>query len=53
LTIIKTEDKALPNEVHEKILILLKKIPKQYRNDLNDIRFLFKLSGLKNDPFSL
>lgn len=52
LTIIKTEDKALPNEVHEEILRLSKNLPKRYRNDLNDIRFLFKLSGLKNDPFS-
>jgi len=53
LTIIKTEDKALPPALLEKISKLSRKLPKQYRNDLNDIRFLFKLGGLKNDPFSL
>ena len=51
LTIIKTEDKELPLEVSEEILRLLKNLPKQYRHDLNDIRFFFKLGGLKNDPF--
>ncbi|MBV6390728.1 MAG: Ubiquinone/menaquinone biosynthesis C-methyltransferase UbiE [Nitrosomonas europaea] len=53
LTIIKTEDKALSLAVLEKISKLSKELPKQYRNDLNDIRFLFKLSGLTNDPFSV
>jgi ubiquinone/menaquinone biosynthesis C-methylase UbiE len=51
LTVIKTEDKELPIETREEINRLSKTIPKQYRGDLNDIRLLFKLSGLKNDPF--
>lgn len=53
LTIIKTEDKTLSSAVLKKISKLSKELPKQYRNDLNDIRFLFKLSGLTNDPFSV
>ncbi|MXS79793.1 Methyltransferase domain-containing protein [Nitrosomonas eutropha] len=52
LTIIKTEDKTLPQTTLEKIRKLSENLPKRYRNDLHDIRFLFKLSGLKNDPFS-
>lgn len=52
LTIIKTEDKTLPQATLEKIRKLSENLPKRYRNDLHDIKFLFKLSGLKNDPFS-
>ncbi|SCX05011.1 Methyltransferase domain-containing protein [Nitrosomonas eutropha] len=52
LTIIKTEDKTLPQTTLEKIRKLSENLPKRYHNDLHDIRFLFKLSGLKNDPFS-
>ena len=52
LTIIKTEDKALPQTTLEIIRKLSRNLPKRYRNDLNDIRLLFKLGGLKNDPFS-
>lgn len=52
LTIIKTEDKTLPQATLEKIRKLSENLPKRYRSDLHDIRFLFKLNGLKNDPFS-
>lgn len=53
MTIIKTEDKALSDNVREEIFRLSRNLSKRYRNDLNDIRLLFKLNGLKNDPFSL
>lgn len=52
LTIVKTEDKALPHAISEKISLLSSSLPRQYRYDLNDIRLLFKLGGLKNDLFS-
>ncbi len=51
LTIIKTEDKELPVETRKEIYRLSKNLPKKYLSDLNDIRFFFKLGGLKNDPF--
>lgn len=52
LTVVKTKDKTLSNTTLRKIQTLSKSLPKQYLQDLNDIRLLFRLGGLKNDPFS-
>lgn len=53
LTIVKTEDRTLPEEIKQNLLKLSNDLPKRYQHDLDDIRLLFKLSGLKNDPFQL
>lgn len=52
LVLIKSKDKgALNPELRKKIQLIQSSLPKRYRSDLDEIRFLFRLSGLKNDPF--
>lgn len=52
LVIIKTEDRALPDALRQRIAAMHKALQPRYRRDLNDMRTFFALGGLRNDPFS-
>lgn len=51
LVLIKSKhEKPVSADIQQKLRSLRDALPKRYQADLNDIRFLFRLSGLKNDP---
>ena len=51
LQLLKTEDRALSPEVRDAIRAKRRAIVPKYRRELDDQRFFFWLSGLRNDPF--
>lgn len=51
LVIIKTKDIAIPDEITSALRAMRQKLPVKYRRELDDIRSLFWLSGLRNDQF--
>lgn len=52
LTLIKTEDRALPATVRDRLKAMAQAMPARYRSDLSDLRIFFRLGGLGNDPFA-
>lgn len=52
LTIIKSPDRSLPQEVCDRLKAMRRALPYEYRRDLDDMRLFFRLGGLGNDPFS-
>ena len=52
LVIIKTDDKGLPQALRNRIQEMRRALKSSYRRDLDDLRFFFRMGGLKNDPFS-
>lgn len=52
LILIKTEDKQLPHELRSQLKKMRHTLTPRYRQDLDTLRFLFRMGGLKNDPFS-
>jgi hypothetical protein len=51
LTIIKSEDRALPPTIIDRLGRMRRALPANYRRDLFDLRMFFRLGGLRNDPF--
>lgn len=51
LVLIKSADKALPDSLRRQLKEMRQKLPARYRHDLDDLRFFFRLGGLKGDPF--
>lgn len=51
LIIIKTEDKAISPGLHHQMNTMHDKLKLRYRRDIDNLRFFFRLGGLKNDPF--
>ena len=51
LILVKSADRPLAGSVQERIRQLRRQLPLRYRRDLDDIRFFFRLNGLRNDPF--
>ena len=51
LVLIKSPDKPLPDMLKARLKEMRQTLPSRYRHDLEDIRMLFKLGGLGNDPF--
>jgi SAM-dependent methyltransferase len=52
LTIIKSEDRPLPDDTVHKLRAMRRELPERYRRDLDEIRFFLRMGGLKSDPFS-
>ena len=52
LVLVKTSDKALPDEIRRRIAEMSRSLRPRYRRDLNDLRRFFALGGLRNDPFA-
>jgi hypothetical protein len=50
--LIKSADRALSPEQKQRFKTMRENLPKEYRGDLDLIRRLFQMGGLKNDPFS-
>ena len=53
LVLIKSTDGALSPEQRQRFKTMRENLPEEYRGDLDLIRRLFRMGGLKNDPFSL
>lgn len=51
LVVVKTEDTFIPDPIIDSLREMRKNLPGKYRNELDDIRLFFWLSGLRNDPF--
>ncbi len=51
LQLFKSEDRQLSPEVQASLVALRRKLIPKYRRELDDQRFFFWLSGLRNDPF--
>lgn len=51
LTLIKSQDKTLPDSLRHQLKEMRQNLPSRYRHDLDDLRFFFRLGGLKGDPF--
>lgn len=51
LVMIKTGDKPLPHELRARIKAMREDLAPRYRQDLDILRFLFRMGGLKNDPY--
>jgi ubiquinone/menaquinone biosynthesis C-methylase UbiE len=51
LTVIKSEDRQLPDDLHRRFREMRRALKPRYRRDLDDIRMFFRLGGLRNDPF--
>jgi arsenite methyltransferase len=51
--IIKTEDSSIRTEQKQYLRNTRRQLPKRFRGDLDDMRFFFRLGGLKGDPFRL
>lgn len=51
LVLIKSPDRPLPDMLRARLKEMVQALPSRYRHDLEDIRLLFKLGGLGNDPF--
>ena len=51
LQIVKSPDSQASGETKEKLKTMREQLPPRYRRELDDIRFFFWLSGLRNDPF--
>lgn len=51
LVLIKSDDKPLPDALQQRLREMRQKLPSRYRRDLDDLRFFFRLGGLRNDPF--
>lgn len=49
---VKTPDRPLPENIRATIRLQRASLPARYRKDLDDMRFFFRLGGLKNDPFN-
>jgi SAM-dependent methyltransferase len=49
--LIKTEDHPLDDSQKQRLKEMRRQLPKRFRGDLDDMRFLFRLGGLKGDPF--
>lgn len=52
LAVIKSPDRPLPEDKRRLFRVMRKSLAKRYRADLDDIRMLFRLGGLRGDPFS-
>lgn len=52
LIIVKTEDKPLPDNLRYRVKAMRDALIPRYRRDLDDLRFFFRLGGLKEDPFN-
>jgi len=51
LTLIKSQDSPLPENMHEQLREMRHILKPRYRRDLDDLRMFFKLDGLSDDPF--
>lgn len=51
LQIVKSPDGKISSETKKRLKTMRKQLPPRYRRELDDIRFFFWLSGLRNDPF--
>jgi ubiquinone/menaquinone biosynthesis C-methylase UbiE len=51
LVVIKSPSKALPADLAAKIAELRRKLPRNYRQDLDELRLFFRIGGLDSDPF--
>ncbi|HDZ62409.1 MAG TPA: class I SAM-dependent methyltransferase [Nitrospirae bacterium] len=51
LQIVKSLDGKISPETRERLKTMRKQLPTRYRRELDDIRFFFWQSGLRNDPF--
>lgn len=51
LTIVKSPDRPIPDALKQKLAEMRKDLPKNYRNELDDIRLFMYFGGMKNDPF--
>lgn len=49
---VKTEDRPLPLNTLAELRRMRVALPSRFRRDLDDLRLLFRLGGLRNDPFS-
>ena len=52
LTVIKSADHALPDDLRTSLREMRRELKPRYRRDLDDLRIFFRLGGLRNDPFS-
>ena len=52
LVLMKSADRLDRTAVSDRFKTMRDQLPRRYRQDLDDIRQLFRLSGLNNDPFS-
>lgn len=48
---VKTPDRVLPPEISKTLRRERASLPPRYRRDLDDMRFFFRVGGLKNNPF--
>jgi len=51
LTVVKTADKPINDTLRQRLRKMRKGLLPRYRRELDDIRLLFRLGGLHNDPF--
>ncbi len=51
LVLVKTEDREVSPWVADELRRMRRNLSIKYRRELDDIRFLFWMSGLRNDPF--
>lgn len=51
LVLVKTGDSALSGGVASALKSMRRALPLKYRRELDDMRVLFRVSGLRNDPF--
>lgn len=52
LTVIKTRDRGLRDEQRQRLRAMRQGLVGRYRRDLDEMRWFFRLGGMKNDPFS-
>jgi len=51
MTVVKSADRPIPDDLRNKLALMRRALPKNYRNELDDIRLFMYLGGLRNDPF--
>lgn len=52
LVMVKTQDYPVQKRLLQRLQELRRNLPARYRRDLDDIRFFFRLGGLRGDPFT-
>jgi ubiquinone/menaquinone biosynthesis C-methylase UbiE len=51
LVVIKTNDRELDPKQHDQVRNMRRNLQRRHRHDLDDLRLLFRLSGMIHDPF--
>ena len=51
LTVVKSPDRVINQELREQLSSMRNTLPRNYRNELDDIRLFMYLGGMRNDPF--